>query len=122
MDVIMSAPNQNREEFSSHLERLVSFFAARVLNRIVSLTEGSTPLQIDAWNSFGSQMDQSLAKQTQFDGASREEYSDLILKQKYELHEEVGVDTSSHEVVRDDDDATMKWMLDKISELRWARR
>ena len=117
MDVIISAPNQNREQFSSHLERLIPFFAARALNRIVSLTEGLTPLQIDAWNSFGSQMDQSFAKQTQFDGASREEYSDLILKQKYELLEEVGVDTSSHEVVRDDDDATKKWMLDKISEL-----
>lgn len=117
MDVIMSAPNQNREHFSSHLERFVPFFAARALNRIVSLDSESIPLQIDTWNSFGNHMDQSFAKQTQFDGASRKEYSDLILEQKYRLLEGVGIDTSSHEVIRDDDDATIDWMLNKIGNL-----
>lgn len=117
MDVIMSAPNQNREQFSSHLERLTPFFAARALNRIISHNKGLAPVQIDSWNSFGNHMDQSYAKQTQFDGASRKEYSDFLLKQKYEFFEEIGIDTSSHEVVRDDDGKTREWMLNKISDL-----
>jgi len=117
MDVIMSAPNQNREQFRSHLERLTPFFAARALNRIISLNKGMTPIQIDVWNTFGNHMDQSYAKQTQFDGASRKEYSDFLLKQKYEFFEEIGIDTSLHEVVRDDDDKTREWMLNKINDL-----
>ena len=34
MDVIMSAPNQNREQFSSRLERLIPFFSARALKGV----------------------------------------------------------------------------------------
>lgn len=117
INVITSAPNQNREHFSDHLERLVPYFAARSLNRVVAVSRGVETLSIDMWNSFGHHMDQGYKKQVRFDGASREEYSKLLIDEKYRFLEGIGIDVSSNEIVRDDDPDTIDWVENKLGRL-----
>ncbi len=116
-NVVMSAPNQNRDNFDHRLERFVPYFAARFLNRAISASFGSQPLSIDMWNSFGHLMDKDYKKQTRFDGATREEYSSLLLDEKYRFLEGIGIDTTQIEVFRDDDADTTNWMQRKLTSL-----
>jgi hypothetical protein len=116
-NVISSAPNQNRDQFDTHLERLVPYFAAIALNRIISMTLNTEPLYIDMWNSFGHHMDQSYKNQTRFDSVSRKEYSTLLLNEKYKFFEDHEIDTSQHVVICDDDPDTISWVTDKIEDL-----
>jgi len=114
---IMSAPNQNHENFAQRTERLIPFFGARVLSRLISLESGQPLPQIDMWNSFGYLMDESYKSQTRFDGASREEYASLLLAEKYAYFASIGIDIDKREIVRDDTPDTQAWMQTKLQKL-----
>ncbi len=114
---IMSAPNQNHENFAQRTERLIPFFGARVLSRLISLESGKPLPQIDMWNSFGHLMDEAFKSQTRFDGASREEYAGLLLDEKYAYFASIGIDTGEREIIRDDAPETQAWVQEKIQKL-----
>ena len=114
---VMSAPNQNHENFAQRTERLIPYFGAHVLSRIVSLETGQQLPRIDMWNSFGHLMDGAYKSQTKFDGASREEYSSLLLDEKYAYFESIGIETDGREIIRDDAPETQAWIQTKLQNL-----
>ena len=117
MEIIASAPNQNRDNFRDHLERLIPYFAAHSLNAIISSQNEENLPSIDMWNSFGHQMDQSYKQQTRFDGATRAEYSDLLIDEKYTFLKDIGIDVSKVQILRDDDPEVMTRITQKIRNL-----
>lgn len=111
---IVSAPNQNHENFAQRTERLIPFFGAVTLSKLVALQSGQTLPQIDMWNSFGHQMDVAYKAQTRFDGASREEYASQLIDEKYRYFDSIGINTANRHIVRDDDLETMTWIQSKL--------
>lgn len=114
-EIIASAPNQNRDNFDSRLERLTPLFAAYALNEVRARV-GHPVARIDMWNCFGSHMDREYSLQNRFDGISREEYSTQLLREKYNFLEDLGIDTSDTVVLRDDDTNTIEWIRLKLQD------
>lgn len=114
---IVSAPNQNHENFAQRTERLIPFFGANILSRLVTLHSGKPLPAIDMWNNFGHQMDEAYSNQSLLDGASRRQYADLLIDKKYAYFASLGINIDTRTIVRDDDPETMSWMEQRLQKL-----
>lgn len=116
-ELVLSAPNQNHEQFAHRLERLVPLLAARALADIRDLRADTPSLRVEAWNSYGHQMDVAYRQSPLRHDLSREEYATSNLQAKYTYLESIGLDSENVEVIRDDEPTTTTWMETKLTAL-----
>lgn len=109
---IMSAPAQNRHDFTDSIERTLPMIGARALNYL----RGDDGATIECWNNIGAKMD--LEYEMSGSNTAREDYESSLIEQRYDLYRRIGIMSDSvFEIVCDNSPAFMEWSMHKLKTL-----
>ncbi len=111
--LITATACQNLDTRGDHsVQRLIPVLVAESINRIREYHYGISVPRVDLWNCIGMRMDKSYQMN---DGSlSRREYSGILLDDKYDTLEKLGLFRFGRTIIRDDDEQVMSWTVKKI--------